>query len=159
MSSEDTKRFDTPEENEGDAGETRQLNILPPANTTDGGTVILVGSLVPKRVRVVMPDMSELVFDNIAPHLTVGRRSNIASRHIDIDMEDYDKGIFGVSRFHAMIIPDDRHGLIIKDMQSTNGTYVNGKKVKSNETYPLADGDFIKFANLKVQIFFEKEKS
>lgn len=157
MSSEDTKRFDNSEEEpEGDAGETRQLNILPPQ--VDGGTVILVGSLVPKRLRVVMPDKSELVFDNIAPHLTVGRRSNIATQHIDIDMENFDQGVFGVSRFHAMIIPDERYGLIIKDMQSTNGTYVNGKRVKSNDTYPLANGDFVKFGNLKVQLFFEAGK-
>lgn len=162
MSSEDTKRFDTPEDNqdEGDQfGATRKLNMLPPSNLSNdnGNTIVLSQSLVPKRLRVVMPDRSELVFDNIAPYLTVGRRSNVGNRHIDIDMEDYDKGVFGVSRVHATIAPDLHHGLVIKDMQSTNGTYVNGKKIKPNENYPLADGDYIKFANLKVQIFFEKE--
>ncbi|MDX2075880.1 MAG: FHA domain-containing protein [bacterium] len=157
MSSDDTKRFDTPDESPLDTSETRQLGTLP---IDDNGTKVLatVGALIPKRLRVVMPDKSEMVFDSLVPHLTVGRSSTVNTRHIDIDMEIYDKGVFGVSRFHAMIIPDDKHGLVVKDMQSTNGTYVNGKKLKANDNYPLANGDFVKFGNLKVQLFFDSGK-
>ncbi|MCU0482060.1 MAG: FHA domain-containing protein [Anaerolineae bacterium] len=154
MAGEDTKRFDTPDEI--DASETRQL--LPPVEVDGTKMLVTAGGLIPKRLRVIMPDKSELVFDSLSPHLTVGRSSTVNTRRIDIDMEIYDKGYFGVSRFHAMIIPDNQHGLVIKDMQSTNGTYINGKKLRANENYPLADGDFVKFGNLKVQLFFELGK-
>lgn len=155
MVAEDTKRFDTTDDK--DSNETRQL--LPQPVEVDGTKVLVsANGLIPKRLRVIMPDKSEMVFDSLLPHLTVGRSSTVNTRRIDIDMELYDKGYFGVSRFHAMIIPDSQHGLIIKDMQSTNGTYINGKKLKANETYPLADGDFVKFGNLKVQLFFELGK-
>ncbi|MFQ5696751.1 MAG: FHA domain-containing protein [Myxococcota bacterium] len=49
----------------------------------------------------------------------------------------------GISREHAMIVwEDDRFS--IEDLQSTNGTRVNGKPVRSVE---LADGDEIQIGN------------
>ncbi len=151
MSSDDTKRFDNPEENQLDTNETRQL-VAP----DDGSTKVLsiTESPIPKRLRVVMPDQSELVFDNISPHLTIGRKSLVNTRQIDIDMEPFDKGIFGVSRVHALILADQRRGLLIKDMQSTNGTFLNGSKLKALDERSLVSGDSIKCGNLKIQVFF-----
>jgi pSer/pThr/pTyr-binding forkhead associated (FHA) protein len=45
----------------------------------------------------------------------------------------------GVSREHAVISCDDDH-YGIEDLQSSNGTHVNGKRVRSSE---LQDGDEI----------------
>ncbi len=45
----------------------------------------------------------------------------------------------GISREHAMIVYDpDEDIYTIEDLQSTNGTKVNGKRIRSSE---LADGD------------------
>lgn len=47
----------------------------------------------------------------------------------------------GISREHALILFDDETpGYIIEDLQSTNGTKVNGKRVRST---CLAEGDEI----------------
>jgi len=45
----------------------------------------------------------------------------------------------GISREHAMIVYDpEEDTYTIEDLQSTNGTKVNGKRVRSSD---LADGD------------------
>ena len=47
----------------------------------------------------------------------------------------------GISREHALILfDDDMPGYIIEDLQSTNGTKVNGKRVRSAS---LVEGDEI----------------
>ena len=47
----------------------------------------------------------------------------------------------GISREHALILYDeDLPGYMIEDLQSTNGTKVNGKRIRSAE---LAEGDEI----------------
>ena len=45
----------------------------------------------------------------------------------------------GISREHAIVLYDDAEdGYTVEDLQSTNGTKVNGKRVRSS---PLVDGD------------------
>jgi pSer/pThr/pTyr-binding forkhead associated (FHA) protein len=47
----------------------------------------------------------------------------------------------GISREHALILFDDEDGIyVIEDLQSTNGTKLNGKRVRSAE---LNDSDEI----------------
>lgn len=47
----------------------------------------------------------------------------------------------GISREHAMVMFDeDGPGFVIEDLASTNGTKVNGKRVRSA---PLSEGDEI----------------
>ncbi len=53
----------------------------------------------------------------------------------------------GVSREHALVlyeVEDDT--FTIEDLQSTNGTKVNGKKIRSSE---LADGDEIQIGHVR----------
>lgn len=49
-----------------------------------------------------------------------------------------------VSRYHAQIERDDG-GYVLRDLNSKNGTYVNGEKVEG-EPYRLKDGDEIQIA-------------
>ena len=65
-----------------------------------------------------------------APNFVLGRKSEIL-------IEDNQ-----VSQVHAMVFFDSETGWKIKDLQSTNGTYVNGVKIKS--TVPLNEGDVVK---------------
>ena len=52
----------------------------------------------------------------------------------------------GVSRIHAMIKEqDDRY--YISDLNSLNGTGVNGKMLEANETVEISDGDIISLAD------------
>lgn len=51
-----------------------------------------------------------------------------------------------VSNLHAEIVGDPVTGLAIRDLGSTNGTYVNGKQI--GQTQPIQEGDWIQLANL-----------
>jgi serine/threonine protein kinase len=113
-------------------------------------------SLIPDRLRVVMPDRKVQTFEQLFPQLLVGRNIPATKGH-SIDLSPFDAGVFGVSRFHAQITPDDRRGLILTDLKSLNGTFLNGQQVPANQPQVLHDGDRIKLGNLRVQIFFEKD--
>ena len=79
--------------------------------------------------RFPLPDASEL---------TVGVAAHCAVRLAALD----------VSRTHALLTC--RHGkLIVLDLGSTNGTFVNGKRVKETE---LASGDLLRFSSVMAQL-------
>jgi pSer/pThr/pTyr-binding forkhead associated (FHA) protein len=48
-----------------------------------------------------------------------------------------------VSRCHAMLLIEDGEVLLL-DMESTNGTSINGAPAEPDEPVPLVDGDMIK---------------
>ena len=52
-----------------------------------------------------------------------------------------------LSRMHCRIDLED--GIYyITDLNSTNGTYINGKRVSPNALYPIENGDTITLANI-----------
>jgi len=98
---------------------------------------IIVSSSVGKRLSGVMRDDKRmLVFGEhhirLVGKLTIGRHS---SCHIQIDNTL-------VSRKHAMIqkIKDD---FFITDLNSTNGTFVNGQRVPAKKYIKLEPGDSV----------------
>ena len=55
----------------------------------------------------------------------------------------------GISREHALIVYDpDEDTYTVEDLQSTNGTKVNGKRVRSSQ---LADGDDLQIGHTRFQ--------
>ncbi|MDH3686890.1 MAG: FHA domain-containing protein [Myxococcales bacterium] len=51
----------------------------------------------------------------------------------------------GISREHALILYDEpEDAYVVEDLQSTNGTKVNGKRIRSS---PLTDGDEVQVGN------------
>ena len=61
----------------------------------------------------------------------------------------------GISREHALVLYDeDGPGYVIEDLQSTNGTKVNGKRVRSAL---LVDGDQIQIGQTLFRFVLAKE--
>lgn len=56
-----------------------------------------------------------------------------------------------VSRYHAMLFRDGRAWLLF-DLESTNGTLVNGVPLALDEPVRLADGDIIQFGQAVARI-------
>ena len=54
-----------------------------------------------------------------------------------------------VSRLHCRFDLDERDGLNVEDLGSTNGTWVNGRKV---ERAPLLAGDVIKIGRVEFRV-------
>lgn len=51
-----------------------------------------------------------------------------------------------LSRHHALIRVEGRR-VVIEDLGSCNGTFVNGVAVKAGEVWPIADGDLLQFGS------------
>ena len=64
-----------------------------------------------------------------------------------------------VSREHAVILEEfwekERTGYIIRDMNSTNGTWIDDKKVKKGGQSKLKDGDIIRFAKKEYKFLLQ----
>jgi pSer/pThr/pTyr-binding forkhead associated (FHA) protein len=85
---------------------------------------------------------------------TLGRGSDTQSVMPDIDLSPYRAYSSGVSRLHAVI----RRGIsqiVLTDLESANGTFVNGKRIEPNEEQALAHGDVIALGKLKIQILLK----
>jgi hypothetical protein len=82
---------------------------------------------------------------------TLGRHSEGQPIMPDIDLTPYQAYAGGVSRLHA-IIKRDGPRIILMDLGSANGTYVNGKKLQANVEQVLNHGDIIALGKLKMQV-------
>jgi hypothetical protein len=58
-----------------------------------------------------------------------------------------------VSRYHAKVLKEDNRYFIM-DMNSTNGTYVNGESIKTYEKREVSRGDEVSLADIKFKVEF-----
>ena len=59
----------------------------------------------------------------------------------------------GISREHVVILLDEESGVYtVEDLQSTNGTKVNGKRVRSA---PLSSGDIVELGQTRLEFILE----
>jgi hypothetical protein len=82
---------------------------------------------------------------------TLGRGDASRATKPDIDLSPFEAYINGVSRMHAVI---RRRGerIVLMDLDSANGTYVNGRRLGSRQEAGLRDGDVIALGALKLQV-------
>ena len=85
---------------------------------------------------------------------TLGRVSEGQPVMPDVDLSPYQAYAGGVSRLHAMIRRDGQR-VVIMDLGSANGTFVNGKRLMPNVERLLTHGDVIALGKLKFQILIK----
>jgi pSer/pThr/pTyr-binding forkhead associated (FHA) protein len=69
----------------------------------------------------------------------------------DLDLSPYQAYATGVSRMHALLKRDGKR-VIIVDLGSANGTYVNGKRLMANVERLLNHGDVVALGKFKFQV-------
>lgn len=105
--------------------------------------------LSPMRLVLYVVDGSQVITAQLQEQLIIGRGST--NYHPDIDLSPLDGIKYGISRQHAVFIYDGA-SLFIEDLQSTNGTRINGVKLAAGETYPLHNGDELEIGHLRVTV-------
>jgi len=82
---------------------------------------------------------------------TLGRVSEGQPIMPDIDLSPYQAYAGGVSRLHA-VIKQSGGRILLMDLGSANGTYINGKRLQANVEQALNHGDIVALGKLKIQI-------
>jgi transcription initiation factor TFIIIB Brf1 subunit/transcription initiation factor TFIIB len=85
---------------------------------------------------------------------TLGRISDGQPIMPDIDLSPYHAYANGVSRLHAVVKRKDEQ-ILLMDLGSSNGTYLNGKRIPPNVEQILRHGDVAMFGKLKIQILLK----
>jgi pSer/pThr/pTyr-binding forkhead associated (FHA) protein len=77
-----------------------------------------------------------------------GRRLNVG-RASDNDLTLNDNS---VSKIHGALLMTAEGSLLVADTGSTNGTFINGRRIAYGESRVIEDGDVIGFGDVEVRL-------
>jgi pSer/pThr/pTyr-binding forkhead associated (FHA) protein len=83
------------------------------------------------------------------PELLIGREDEISGISPDVDMTPHGGEEGGISRRHARLIHEGSAWFIL-DLDSTNGTYLNGVELQPKTRSELNDGDRVGMGDVDV---------
>jgi hypothetical protein len=83
---------------------------------------------------------------------TIGRSSPGQQVLPDIDLTPYQAFALGVSRMHAVLKTRDDYHVIISDLDSSNGTRINGQRIISQTDHELKNGDLLALGKFRIRI-------
>ncbi|MGJ3238732.1 MAG: FHA domain-containing protein [Anaerolineae bacterium] len=87
--------------------------------------------------------------------LKIGRRTDYTSI-CDVDLVPFGGNDYGISRVHASIRYDrTRDLLMITDLNSTNGTFINGVRIPPQMESKLSDGDDLRLGRMPFVVKFK----
>src|SRR5678815_767311 len=95
--------------------------------------------------RVTLPSGTRelpLIFKPGGRRLNVGRASDN-----DLTLNDT-----SVSKIHAALLMTTEGALLVADTGSTNGTYLNGRRISYGESRLIEDGDVVGFGDVEVRL-------
>jgi pSer/pThr/pTyr-binding forkhead associated (FHA) protein len=103
-------------------------------------------------------DSSEtpMVID-ITQQAIFGRYTPDATLRPRVDLSPYGAYERGISRMHAAIRRTPE-GLVVEDLASSNGTWINEVKLQAYVPTPLRSGDRIKLGQLEIEVYFRESQ-
>lgn len=126
---------------------TRQL----PDEEGRGGT----DQLSPDNVLILQVENDETpIFVQIRSEVILGRITDQSEATTYLNLTPYGADDRGVSRRHARLLRDGQ-AVYLMDLNSTNGTQLNGEALPASVERRLRDGDEISLGHLRVFIYFK----
>ncbi|MBI5961339.1 MAG: FHA domain-containing protein [Chloroflexi bacterium] len=90
----------------------------------------------------------------IRDEVILGRITEQADRITYVNLSVYGADQSGVSRRHARLLRENK-AVYLMDLDSTNGTYLNGEVLQNGVEKRLRDGDEVKLGDLKIFVYFK----
>ena len=83
-------------------------------------------------------------------------RSGIRGSDETLDLDDFNAYQHGVSRWHCRL---QRYGsqLIVTDLGSCNGTYLNNRRLRAHRDYVVTHGTYLSLGTLTLVVLFSSE--
>jgi pSer/pThr/pTyr-binding forkhead associated (FHA) protein len=116
-----------------------------------GGPELSSGALLGIKVLASGEVLSLIGRDNY----TLGRSIEGQAVIPDIDLSTFEAYDHGISRMHAELRVDEE-GVYVVDLESANGTILNGKRIQSQVPQPLGHGDILQLGRMRLQIISHK---
>jgi hypothetical protein len=129
------------------------LNMQAQRQAVDEADAVFTNNMV---LLLEVQESGKLISNTVGRELIVGRADNITDYIPEIDMTEHGAYRLGLSRRHA-VIQRDGNSLVVKDLNSRNGTFVNGAIVPGGNTHPIRNGDELRFGNLVTHVIFEQQ--
>jgi len=137
----------------GNKGDTRHLNIgKTEAAIPQRGTGPL-DFLVPWVIELRITGTAQVLQVQVEEQMSIGRSDKHQVNRPDVDLSDYNAHYLGVSRHHATLTARNSR-VTIRDLSSSNGTYLNGGRLDPDKDYRLRHGDFLTLGKLEMQVSF-----
>lgn len=124
---------------------------------TDTTTREFAGDVAPTSNPIVLyisGDNDPLAIERTADHVFGRGDTQIPNTEITVDLSPYGAREMGVSRVHAKLIATDNPPVLI-DLDSYNGTFVNGQRLIPNQQHYLRSGDEIRLAKLTLRLYYK----
>ncbi len=111
-----------------------------------------VGKLPDRGIAIYVGATAEPLIIAVREPVTLGRLKDVPVPDL-IDLTPYDAYRKGVSRRHAVLTYRDNQ-LYIHDVGSTNGTWVNGQRLKSYEQHAIQSGSPVQLGQLTIHLYY-----
>jgi len=136
-----------------DADTTEHVAVVQPE------LVVKPAQHLPRLAQLPVNALELFVLDNEEPiqikecvKVVLGRHISQASIPV-VDLGPYEANRFGVSRQHAIIV-NMQDSFTIQDLESTNGTWVNGQRLQPGKAYPFSNGSQVRLGQLTLYAYF-----
>ncbi len=97
----------------------------------------------------------ELRPQNSDHELIIGRSTEGSAMAPDVDLKDQKGADLGVSRLHLSVRYDPENAaVLVADMGSANGSFINGQRMMSKEVRVLRHGDELRLGKLVMSVSF-----
>jgi serine/threonine protein kinase len=140
-------RYDRTEDLVAALEELRQSALQSPSTPTERATQVIHKDELTLGPRLSIAGTGVLLALSTEQECLIGRSAPYSDQVPDIDLSAHGGGQAGVSRIHARLTCVEGQWYA-EDLNSTNGTCVNGQQLVPGESVQLNDGDFIQFGRL-----------
>ena len=107
---------------------------------------------VPDVKAYLVSTMSGKTFPITKSESYVGRVDRVTGAVPEIDLSDEDPKRF-ISRRHAKIVKDEDNFMLVEEIGTVNGTFLNNQRLATGSSVPLKNGDTLTFANITLTFY------
>lgn len=131
----------------GPGGEFIEFDVPDTSDGTPLGPGLAAGAIFGLRVMKTGDMVSLAGRDNY----TLGRSAGGQAIVPDVDLDTYGAQDQGISRLHAEIQLDES-GVHVVDLDSVNGTLINGRRIEPQQPHELRNKDIIQLGQMQLQV-------